>query len=251
MKRWMGWLMAGMLVVSPMSLQGAEISKGPEPLAMDAPERIASMVPVENLPETGNVFSEGQGILKDGARGGNWIYHSPSGNEARGIVGLLTVQKKDIAGNALLVHTSLFGEEGALAATLFDEGGMPPETAKRVFAFNLGLLRSESAINEVLMETMEQVRQETKERIPYSLISVDFLQVDQLQRNKKYPYMYNASLRAVMSADGWAVPFFIRMTVIRAKDTPKLLVLLTRDSEKNLFIPVMDEMAKDIALGNL
>lgn len=247
MKRWMGWLMAGMIVVSPMTLQGADISNEPESLAMDAPERIASMVPVEDLPEIGNVFSEGEGILKDGDSGDSWTYRSFSD----GIIGVLMVQKKDVAGSALLLHTSLSGEEGALAETLFNEGGMPPETVKKVFAFNLALLESESAVNEMLMTVMEQVRQETKQDIPYSFISVDFRHVDQLQRNKTCPYMYNASLRAVMSIDGWAVPFFIRMAVVQTKEKPKLMVLLAEDSEKQLFIPVMDELARNMAQGNM
>ena len=251
MKWWMGGLLAGMIAASPVTLQGADLSGEMQSLGMDAPERIVSMVPAEDLPGMGNIFSGGQGILKDGARGDRWIYRSFSGIDSDSMAGMLTGRRKDVAGNALLIHTSLVGEEGALASSLFNEGGMPPETVKKVFAFNLALLKSEGAINQVLMETMDRVRKETKESIPYNLLSVDFLQVSQLQRSRKQPYMYDASVRAVMSADGWALPFFIRMAVIQTKEAPKLLVLLTRDSEKQLFIPVMDELAQDIAEGTI
>lgn len=251
MKRWILPLAACLIAAAPMELSAEEHAAMRSPAFSSAPAMVSEMAGQEQLPDVSRELSSRKGFLKDGMIGKDAMYHSFSYVNENGAFGELTVRKKDITGSAILINIDLSGDDAALAETLFNEKGMPMPTLKKVFAFNMGLLTSENIFNQVLLEVMNSVREKTKDPVPYGLISVDYLHVHQFQRNKANPFMYNAMLRAVASVDGWAVPVFIRMTVVQTKSTPKLMVLVSEDSGKNLFNPVMDELAKEISQKEL
>ena len=150
--------------------------------------------------------------------------------------GLLTIEDKKFTGSAIVAGASFKGKASdEYFGGMFLPHGYTQEAAGKMLHFNMGLLKIESALNEIFLNTMKEVRKETKETIPYNLIILDMMHVEQLHKVKDKPKTYSFSLRPAFAADGFAVPLFVRGFASKVDDTYRFLLFTTFDSQKDLF----------------
>lgn len=103
-----------------------------------------------------------------------------------------------------------------------------------MLAFNMGLLKLESAMNEVFLQAVDEARRETGEKLPYNFLTVDMVHVEQLHSLKGSPKTYSFSIRPAFSADGFFLPLFIRGFASKVGDSYRFLFLAVPDSEKDM-----------------
>lgn len=149
--------------------------------------------------------------------------------------GLLTMKGKKYTGTAIAAGASFKGKSSdEYFGGMFLPHGYTQESAGKMLNFNIGLLKIESAMNEIFLNTMKEVRKETKEPIPYSFFALSMLNVEQLHKVKDKPKTYSFSLRPTLSVDGFVVPLFVRGFASKVDDTYRFLLLATFDSQKDM-----------------
>lgn len=150
-------------------------------------------------------------------------------------MGTMTVKGKGHTAGALVGGATFRGKESDdFFGGMFLPQGHTREAGGRMLAFNMGLLKLESVMNEVFLQAVDEVRRDTGSSLPYDFLTVDMVHVEQLHTVKTHPKTYSFSIRPVFSADGWMVPLFIRGFASQVDGTYRFLFLAAPDSERDI-----------------
>lgn len=150
-------------------------------------------------------------------------------------MGTVTVEGKKYTAGALAIGATFKGKASDdYFGGMFLPEGHTRESGARMLAFNVGLLKLESAMNEVFLHAVDEVRRDTGERLPYDFLTVDMVHVEQLHTLKGGPKTYSFSIRPVFSVDGWMVPLFIRGFASKVDGSYRFLFLAAADSERDI-----------------
>lgn len=150
-------------------------------------------------------------------------------------MGTVTVEGKKYTAGALAIGATFKGKASDdYFGGMFLPEGHTRESGARMLAFNVGLLKLESAMNEVFLHAVDEVRRDTGERLPYDFLTVDMVHVEQLHTLKGSPKTYSFSIRPVFSVDGWMVPLFIRGFASKVDGSYRFLFLAAADSERDI-----------------
>lgn len=150
-------------------------------------------------------------------------------------MGTVTVEGKKYTAGALAIGAAFKGKASDdYFGGMFLPEGHTRESGARMLAFNVGLLKLESAMNEVFLHAVDEVRRDTGERLPYDFLTVDMIHVEQLHTLKGSPKTYSFSIRPAFSVDGWMVPLFIRGFASKVDGSYRFLVLASPDSERDV-----------------
>ncbi len=117
---------------------------------------------------------------------------------------------------------------------MFIPGGYTQEAGKKMLAFNMGLLRSENLLNEVFLKIATNTRHLTGQPLPYDLVAMDMLSVEQLHRVKTMKDTYTFALRPLVVVDGYTVPLYVRGVAAKRDDTYQFLCLAGLDNSRDV-----------------
>lgn len=147
--------------------------------------------------------------------------------------GLLTVpgKKVDVAMLAVGVETKGPAADKNFQG-MFMPGGYTPEAGKKMLAFNMGLMASENVLNELFLKTTSSTGKVTGQAIPFDLLSVDMVTVEQLHKVKTMEDTYTFALRPLVVADGWLLPLYLRGVAAKRDDAYQFLLLVGWDNSR-------------------
>lgn len=161
-------------------------------------------------------------------------WETASGDKAgKTVAALLTIPQKkaDISVLALGLETKGPKAEENFHG-MFIPGGYTQEAGAKMLAFNMGLLKSENVLNELFLHTIISTRQATGAAIPFDLLAVDMLTVEQLHKVKAMEDTYTFALRPWVVADGWTLPIYIRGVAAKREGAYRFLLLLGWDNSR-------------------
>lgn len=163
------------------------------------------------------------------------------------VAGLLTIpgRKADISVVAVGLETKGPQADENFQG-MFLPGGYTPEAGKKMLAFNMGLLKSENLLNELFLKTVIGTQQSTGQAIPFDLLAVDMLSIEQLHKVKTMTDTYTFALRPMVVADGWTLPLYIRGVAAKRDGAYRFLLLSGWDNSRN----VVDKAAFQIMKTN-
>lgn len=159
--------------------------------------------------------------------------------------GLLTVpgKKADTAMLALGVEM-----KGPAADTnfqgMFMPGGYTPEAGKKMLAFNMGLMSSENVLNELFLKTTSSTGQMTGQAIPFDLLAVDMVTVEQLHKVKTMEDTYTFAMRPLVVADGWLLPLYVRGVAAKREGAYQFLLLTGWDNSRAVIDKTAEKLMK-------
>lgn len=166
------------------------------------------------------------------------VHYEPLGRGDSSIarhLGMMTVKGKTYTAGAVALGATFKGKESdEFFGGMFLPRGHTWEAGGRMLAFNMGLLKLESAMNEVFLQAVDEARRETGEKLPYNFLTVDMVHVEQLHSLKGSPKTYSFSIRPAFSADGFLLPLFIRGFASKVGDSYRFLFLAAPDSQKDM-----------------
>ena len=218
--------MGEMNALAPVFPGVGPVIEGTAPLADSV--KAAAPVPVS---EMGDLFLNHVSMPKN-------VHYEPLGRGDSAIarhLGMMTVKGKTYTAGAVALGATFKGKESdEFFGGMFLPRGHTREAGGRMLAFNMGLLKLESAMNEVFLQAVDEARRETGEKLPYNFLTVDMVHVEQLHSLKGSPKTYSFSIRPAFSADGFLLPLFIRGFASKVGDSYRFLFLAAPDSQKDM-----------------
>ena len=108
------------------------------------------------------------------------------------------------------------------------------------------LLGMESVLNGMFLEMAKRINEkpETDPKIPFNMLGVSFLNVEQIHRAQDRPRIYTSGVRAVFFVDGFAVPVYGKGYVMKYGDKYRLFSVLTTDSVNEMVKKAADRMRR-------
>lgn len=160
--------------------------------------------------------------------------------------GLLTVTEKGNSVPALVLHcefTPVVGKDAMKDA--FEAPRLSPMSISELYGYNVALLEMENKLNGMFLETVKQINEmpRTDPKIPFNMMGVDFLNVEQIHRVQDNPRIYTSGVRAVFFFDGFAIPLYAKGYAMKYRDKYRLFSVLTTDSANEMVKEAADRIA--------
>ncbi len=190
--------------------------------------------------------SDAAGFLSDDKLPKNTAF-TPFDFDPSGKTGLLTIKDKKSVVTAFVAGCEINPKTGEKAlADVFDSPSLSPASVSELYQFNLSLLNSENLLNNMFLEMEKRVNQKEGSdlpKVPYNLVTVDYLHVEQLHRVQDKPRIYTSGVRAVFLADGVAIPVYAKSYLMRYRDKYRVLLFITPDSGNGIVKEKADQIA--------
>ena len=153
--------------------------------------------------------------------------------EGKQVAALLTIPERKAAISVIALGLETKGQKAdENFQGMFVPGGYTQEAGKKMLAFNMGLLKSENLLNELFLRTVIGTRQATGQAIPFDLMAVDMLTIEQLHKVKTMEDTYTFALRPLVVADGWTLPLYIRGVAAKRDGAYRFLLLTGWDNSR-------------------
>ena len=112
------------------------------------------------------------------------------------------------------------------------------KSVSELYGCNVALLGMENVLNGMFLEMAKRINEkpETDPKIPFNMLGVSFLNVEQIHRAQDRPRIYTSGVRAVFFIDGFAVPVYGKGYVMKYGDKYRLFSVLTTDSANEMVI---------------
>ncbi len=238
-------LLAALMAAAPAGAEELTLSPAAEEqaageglsLSAKAAASLGSLSPMVESPESFGFdfysLGKSRGILPE-----LWLpkdatltsYPVPS-ESLSGAAGLLTMKGKSYDAFAQVFGFEMSGPEADdTFGGMFVPGGFTPEAGQKMLHFNMALLKTEGALNDLFLTVLKGTREATGELIPYDFLAVDMVQVEQLHRVKDDPKTYSFAMEPYLAVDGFAVPLYLRGFASKSENGYRLLLFVTLDS---------------------
>ena len=116
---------------------------------------------------------------------------------------------------------------------MFLPEGFTPAAGQRMLHFNIGLMEAETMLNNIFLQTAKGTREATGEPIPYDLMGVSMMHVEQLHKVLSHPKTYGFALSPYLVVDGWAIPLYMRGFLAKTGEGYRSLLFLGFQSQKD------------------
>lgn len=147
--------------------------------------------------------------------------------------GLVTVHDKKIRAPIMAVGVEMKGAHADdLFQGMFLPGGYTEEAGKAMLSFNMALMQSENMMNDLFLKTMTSTVKVTGQAIPFDLMAVDVLSVEQLHKMKSVKDTYTFAIRPLFVADGWMIPLYVRGIAAKREGAYRFVLLGGLDNSK-------------------
>lgn len=205
-----------------------------------------------NIPKDDNIVSAvWSGIVQEGAKPFLQKVKLPKNTAFTplaedGKFGLLTVTEKGNSVPAFVLNCEFIPAVGKEAMKdAFDAPRLSGKSVSELYGCNVALLEMENKLNGMFLEMAKRINEkpETDPKIPFNMLGVDFLNVEQIHRAQDRPRIYTSSVRAVFFIDGFAVPVYGKGYVMKYGDKYRLFSILTTDSANEMVKKVADRIA--------
>ena len=127
----------------------------------------------------------------------------------------------------------------------FDAPRLSGKSVSELYGCNVALLGMENVLNGMFLEMAKRINEkpETDPKIPFNMLGVSFLNVEQIHRAQDRPRIYTSGVRAVFFIDGFAVPVYGKGYVMKYGDKYRLFSVLTTDSANEMVKKAADRIA--------
>ena len=157
--------------------------------------------------------------------------------------GLLFLPGKQQDASVIAFGMEMKGEAAeAYFHDMFLPEGFTPAAGQRMLHFNIGLMEADAILNNIFLQTAKGTREATGEPIPYDLMGVSMMHVEQLHKVLSQPKTYGFALSPYLLADGWAIPLYMRGFLTKTGEGYRSLLFLGFQSQKN----ALDEASYEI-----
>lgn len=129
---------------------------------------------------------------------------------------------------------------------MFLPNGFTPAAGQRMLHFNIGLMEAETLLNHIFLQTAKGTREATGEPIPYDLMGVSMMHVEQLHKVLDKPKTYGFALSPYLVADGWAMPLYMRGFLTKTGEGYRSLLFLGFQSQKEVLDQASYEILKSM-----
>lgn len=169
---------------------------------------------------------------------------TPLGTDGK--FGILTVTEKGNSVPAFVMNCEfapMVGKEAMKDA--FDAPRLSGKSVSELYGCNVALLGMETQLNGIFLEMAKRINEkpETDPKIPFNVLGVSFLNVEQIHRAQDRPRIYTSGVRAVFFIDGFAVPVYGKGYVMKYGDKYRLFSVLTMDSANEMVKKAADRIA--------
>lgn len=148
--------------------------------------------------------------------------------------GLLFLPGKKQDASVIAFGMEMKGEAAeAYFHDMFLPEGFTPEAGQRMLHFNIGLMEAETMLNNIFLQTAKGTREATGEPVPYDLMGVSMVHVEQLHKVLSQPKTYGFALSPYLVADGWAIPLYMRGFLTKTGEGYRSLLFLGFQSQKD------------------
>ena len=215
---------------------------------------MAGFTPISsiNIPKDDNIVSAvWNGIVQEDAKSFFQKVKLPKNTDFTplgkdGKFGLLTVTEEGNNVPAFVMNCEfapVVGKEAMKDA--FDAPHLSGKSVSELYGCNVALLGMENVLNGMFLEMAKRINEkpETDPKIPFNMLGVSFLNVEQIQRAQDRPRIYTSAVRAVFFIDGFAVPVYGKGYVMKYGDKYRLFSVLTTDSANEMVKKAADRIA--------
>lgn len=204
-----------------------------------------------NIPKNDSIISAmWNGIVREDAKPflqgiklpKNITFTPFDGNEK---FGLLTVTEKGISVPAFVLQCEFVPAVGKEAMKdVFDAPYLSPKSVVELYGYNLALLGMENVLNGMFLEMAKRINEnpKTNPKIPFNMLEVDFLNVEQIHRAQDHPRIYTSGVRTVFFIDGFAVPLYGKGYIMKYGDKYRFFSILTTDSANEMMKKAADQI---------
>ena len=205
-----------------------------------------------NIPKDDNIVSAvWNGIVQEDAKSFFQKVKLPKNTDFTplrkdGKFGLLTVTEEGNSVPAFVMNCEfapVVGKEAMKDA--FDAPRLSGKSVSELYGCNVALLGMENVLNGMFLEMAKRINEkpETDPKIPFNMLGVSFLNVEQIHRAQDRPRIYTSGVRAVFFIDGFAVPVYGKGYVMKYGDKYCLFSVLTMDSANEMVKKAADRIA--------
>ena len=205
-----------------------------------------------NIPKDDNIVSAvWNGIVQEDAKSFFQKVKLPKNTDFTplgkdGKFGLLTVTEEGNNVPAFVMNCEfapVVGKEAMKDA--FDAPHLSGKSVSELYGCNVALLGMENVLNGMFLEMAKRINEkpETDPKIPFNMLGVSFLNVEQIHRAQDRPRIYTSAVRAVFFIDGFAVPVYGKGYVMKYGDKYRLFSVLTTDSVNEMVKKAADRIA--------
>ena len=164
--------------------------------------------------------------------------------------GQLRIREGGILETAGVVCVTLPDDQELSAALsgLFDkEDGPTAEGVMKIGLFNMMLGKAEPMMNAFLLEQIGKLRETSGEPVPYSIAHIELRSTEALRAMQREPLIYTTGTRALIYADGWIIPVYLKAYLFKEDGAYRAALLFTNDSEKDAAQRAGDLLMKRLA----
>lgn len=161
-------------------------------------------------------------------------------------LGLLTVTEKGNSVPALVLHCEFIPVVGKDAMKdAFEASRLSPKSVSELYSYNVALLEMENKLNDMFLEMTKRLNEmpRTDPKIPFNMMGVDFIHVEQIHRAQDMPRIYTSGVRAVFFFDGFAIPLYAKGYAMKYGDKYRFFSVLTTDSANEMVKEAADRIA--------
>jgi len=126
------------------------------------------------------------------------------GEEKNSSLGLVTMKQGGVRVSGVVFHAE-FEPKRAVESlrNLFEDPRILKTTVADLYAFNVLFLKSENSLNDFFKEYIAELRKEPGfPNVPYSTVTVDYLDAEQFHKLRDDPRVYTMGVRTMFLVDG-------------------------------------------------
>ena len=135
----------------------------------------------------------------------------------------------------------------ALSGLFGGKSGPSAEGMMKIGVFNMMLEKAEPMMNAFLLEQIGKLRETSGEPVPYSIAHIELRSTEALRAMQTEPLIYTTGTRALIYADGWIIPVYLKAYLFKEDGAYRAALLFTNDSEKDAAQRAGDLLMKRLA----
>lgn len=135
----------------------------------------------------------------------------------------------------------------ALSGLFGGKSGPSAEGMMKIGVFNMMLEKAEPMMNAFLLEQIGKLRETSGEPVPYSIAHIELRSTEALRAIQTEPLIYTTGTRALIYADGWIIPVYLKAYLFKEDGAYRAALLFTNDSEKDAAQRAGDLLMKRLA----